>query len=344
MINPKLVRVKDIILDSSHPEYVNEDSIGVIYCCELDKYPPEQTKLLPKAKPLYNNISIFPVLEEIVYIVLGPTAEFDTIDSLTRYYLPPLNIHQTPTSNSLPVMLNEKFSFKEGEYFKNSSFVRPLRPYEGDVKIEGRFGNSIRLGSTINQEKVNHPNPWSNKGAVGNPITIIRNGQFIDTEKNSFDHIIEDINNDHSSIYLCSRQQITNFIPASTHDESYLTKIFNTREQQEPLITNTPITDNVKEDIVLSPTPSLPPEEFQDQEINNIPTNQITTQYDDSGTENQNIAEEDVIELENNYEVPDTIDMSILNERLNFEPPPAVQDNTIVAGFGGQGPNPFGGY
>ena len=320
MINPKLVRVRDIILDDSHPEYEKEDSIGTIYYCHINKYPPQQTKFLPKAKPLYNNISTFPVLDEILYVVSGPTAQYDTKKTLTKYYLSPINIHKAPTSNPLPVKLNEKFSFKEGEYFKSNSFIRPLRPYEGDIRIEGRFGQSIRFGSTVNQEKITNPNPWSNEGNIGNPITIIRNGQYNDINNNSFDHIIEDINRDNSSVYLCSNQQISNFIPASTHDESYLENIFNIRQQEEPLITNEPISPDVEEDVILSPAPDLPPEELQEDEINTIPTDQITAEYDASGTENQSIGEDDQENLSDSYIIPDTYNDNDLNTQFNYQP------------------------
>ena len=75
--------------------------------------------------------------------------------------------------------------------------------------FEGRYGQSIRFGSTISGS--HQPNNWSNEGERGNPITIIRNGQTEDPTKASFEHILEDVNEDNSSIYLCSNQQITNF-------------------------------------------------------------------------------------------------------------------------------------
>ena len=97
--------------------------------------------------------------------------------------------------------------------------------------LEGRYGQSIRFGSTINQhippeEGGSHvPNNWSNEGGIGNPITLIRNGQTLDFEKPSFEHILEDVNRDASSIYLCSNQQITNFEKAGIgykrHEASY---------------------------------------------------------------------------------------------------------------------------
>ena len=44
MISPKIVRVKDIILDKSHPLYKNEDYIGLIYYKDLAKQTLAVTK------------------------------------------------------------------------------------------------------------------------------------------------------------------------------------------------------------------------------------------------------------------------------------------------------------
>jgi hypothetical protein len=85
--------------------------------------------------------------------------------------------------------------------------------------LEGRYGNSIRFGSTISGSHV--PNNWSNEGSQGHPITIIRNGQTNDPQKAGYEHILEDINEDDTSIYLCSNQQITNFQKAGTYPKDH---------------------------------------------------------------------------------------------------------------------------
>lgn len=100
---------------------------------------------------------------------------------------------------------------KPGDTFKEKSNIRNLFPNEGDVIIEGRFGNSIRFGSTAKQSKENKnvESPWSTEGREGNPITIIRNGQSkADLDFNNWFPIYEDIQNDDSSVYLTSGQTI----------------------------------------------------------------------------------------------------------------------------------------
>jgi hypothetical protein len=94
-------------------------------------------------------------------------------------------------------------TFNENNVLNN----RPLLPYEGDIIYEGRFGNSIRLGSTVNNAKL--ANPWSFEGKNGSPIIIIKNGQSSETDASQpWVPTVENINIDESSIYLTSTQQI----------------------------------------------------------------------------------------------------------------------------------------
>ena len=92
-----------------------------------------------------------------------------------------------------------------GKTFSERIETHPLLPYEGDTIYEGRWGNSIRLGSTVKNTVI--PNMWSTTGENGDPILILRNGQTI-YNTNSWVPETENINNDLSSIYLTSTQQL----------------------------------------------------------------------------------------------------------------------------------------
>jgi len=90
-----------------------------------------------------------------------------------------------------------------------------LLPFAGDIIHEGRWGNSIRFGSTVpatsisgSSNSVNYQNNWSFVGKNGDPITILRNGQPKDTSAAGFLPLIEDIKEDLASIYMTSYQQI----------------------------------------------------------------------------------------------------------------------------------------
>lgn len=86
--------------------------------------------------------------------------------------------------------------------------ISSLQPYEGDHIWQGRFGNSIRFGSTIStipEDNYYHKAPTWSGDVNGDPIIILANGQE-NLDKKEF--VVEDINTDNSSIYLTSTQSI----------------------------------------------------------------------------------------------------------------------------------------
>ena len=80
-------------------------------------------------------------------------------------------------------------------------------PFEGDIIHEGRYGNSLRFGSTSKSQS-KYKNNWSEGGNNGDPITILRNGQPTNSTDEGWIPITENINSDLSSIYLTSNQKI----------------------------------------------------------------------------------------------------------------------------------------
>jgi len=103
-----------------------------------------------------------------------------------------------------------------GNDFKEIEDVNNLQPFEGDVILQGRSGHSIRLGATVNvsaessAEKRYQTMPSWSTGDGGDqaPIIIIRAGAS-DVQKNTENnYIIEKVNEDKSSIYVCSGQKI----------------------------------------------------------------------------------------------------------------------------------------
>jgi len=207
--NLEVVRVQDIILDDNHSRYLGENSIGTILYTPLNASTPINNDFtqLPSAKPLFYNISHYPIANELVYIVGAPNFEYNENSVVEAYYLPPISINKAPNNNSYPNVLDENGEFRLGEYFQEIETIRPLRPYEGDIMIEGRFGNSLRFGYTIDNT-IGVPNRWSNEGEIGNPITIIRNGQVDINDDENYNHVLEDIDGDNSSIYLTTSQKI----------------------------------------------------------------------------------------------------------------------------------------
>jgi len=161
------------------------------------------------AKPLFNNISKYPILEEIVMILNAPSYGLnDDPQAKTFYYLTTVGLWNSVHHNAFPdIKSYNGGDLNFGHTFTEKEDIRNLLPEEGDVIFEGRWGNSIRFSSTTKQKTIN--NPWSTTGEVGMPITIIRNNQSnIDINSDPWVPVYEDPNNDGSSIYLCAGQDI----------------------------------------------------------------------------------------------------------------------------------------
>ena len=108
-----------------------------------------------------------------------------------------------------PESNNEKdFEFEAG--FDEVKDLSGLQPFSGDVLIEGRYGQSIRLGHTPSGAGTSKDPSWS--GDPTKPITIIRNHQE-EGGWNKF--VIEDVDKDDSSIYLTSGQTVKLSTPNS---------------------------------------------------------------------------------------------------------------------------------
>lgn len=184
--------------------------------------------------PLNPNSRHIPILGEQVYVVVANSDDASASSQSTRNYymsvvglqknvnhnaLPSLtNSEGTPTpnfsqvSNGIPIQSSTDNKIDFGIGFVEDSSISQLQPFLGDVIHEGRFGQSIRFGYTPQNTKqsdnkikgvVNEPS-WTST-TPESPVTIIRNGG----QSNGYNKfVIEDINEDDSSIWLGSKQKI----------------------------------------------------------------------------------------------------------------------------------------
>ena len=222
-------RVKSIILDETHPRYEELGGWNALGIIEFETVatPTTNIQVLPTAKPLDSTFKSFPLINEIVYILALPDTSIGEFASTkTNYYINTIGIWNHPHHNAFPQNSNilppsqqkdyvqtqlgsvRRVTDQSTEIFLGRTFVErgnihPLLPFEGDKIVEGRWGNSIRLGSTVK----NAPNTWSSTGTNGDPITIIRNGQGNQTDE-GWIPTVEDVNNDDSSVYFTSTQNI----------------------------------------------------------------------------------------------------------------------------------------
>jgi hypothetical protein len=238
----RAVRVLSIVLDETHPRFKELGEWNGLGIIEYeDVINPLPSPSLPIARPLTGNFKNLPLINEVVYIIALPNTEIESISSNTiEYYINIVSLWNHPHHNAFPTLPNTLPPTQQKDYvqteagnvrrvtdqsteiflgktFKERSNIHPLLPFEGDMIYEGRWGNSIRIGSTVKDS----PNNWSTVGEDGDPILIIRNGQGIQTEE-GWVPTVEDINNDDSSIYSTSTQKIP-LKASSTNYDSYKT-------------------------------------------------------------------------------------------------------------------------
>ena len=261
-------RVTDIILNHEYPNIDNfggVNGIGTIFF-ELNN---KLSGIKATAKPFFPQVSAYPLVNELVLIFELPNSNIgESVNNKSFYYInmislwnhPHHNAYPNPqTSNILPPEQQKDYQQTEAgsirrveddsteinfnseinpsqATFEERSNIHPLLPFAGDIIYEGRWGNSIRFGSTANPNFVNPKetpllNNWSSITPNGNPITIIRNGQpekieekiynddgsekirngkpaMRDITQEGWKPITENVNNDLSSIYLTSNQLI----------------------------------------------------------------------------------------------------------------------------------------
>ena len=260
-------RVTDIILDENHPLfalYGGWNGIGTAFIGVIDKSNSDKPLVV---KPLYPNFKSFPIINELIFCFQSPTP---TLGSQTYsdqyYYINTVNLWNAPNHNASPnpsgtavptsitqdyqsveagsvrrvkdgsteINLNSPSNPSQNTFIEKTN-IHPLMPFMGDLLYEGRFGNSIRLGSTA-KSKSEYKNSWSTNGKNGDPITIIRNGQPGNSSNEGWLPITENLKNDLSSLYLTSYQRLSTFSVASENYSSYTTPPSPPSQWVEPQI------------------------------------------------------------------------------------------------------------
>jgi hypothetical protein len=168
-------------------------------------------------QPASANIKQIPLVGEIVLIY----KTFNQASTPTKrrdawYYLTTLNIQSSIHANSLPGLSNSLITQEEidaakpGKTFQYKT-VSPLQPYEGDLLLEGRFGNSIRFGNTVKTGGAyTISTPWNGTqdSDQPDPIIVLSNGR---RNLSSKQFVVENIQTDAASVYLTSTQQLSSF-------------------------------------------------------------------------------------------------------------------------------------
>ena len=354
------VRVIDIILDISHPKAIDfggYDSIGTIFYTILKNNTPlEEVKTSNIARPIFPNLKYYPLKNEVVLVLSSQDKNiYNSEGTSTSYYFPSLNIWNHPHHNALPSVKGLKNSSTEqdyqqtengivrqvtdegtdinlGNYFSELLKIKPLLPYEGDYILEGRFGNTIRLGSTNIGENIpgENINNWSSTGNTGDPITIIRNGQSEKLDNKGWIPTVEDINDDLTSIYLTSNQRLSDFRVASTNFQSYQAKlelpedldtvltdpklnIIVQTDPPPPVPSPLPLTE---EPILESPSPTIEEEEPSPFDLFIANSGNVSVTEIEDRTENQQVTPESNLSLGTSYKETDATGTIDIQEKI----------------------------
>jgi hypothetical protein len=166
------------------------------------------------ARPSNINMKQIPLVGE--FVLIYKTFNQESTNERWReawYYVSSVDIQSSINENMLPGLSDGKQQESIDNVQPGKTFVKraisPLQPFEGDFLIEGRFGNSIRFGSSVNTTAA--PAGYYNKSTTwrssdySSPIIILSNGR-----KNlpSKEFVVEDIEQDFASLYLTSTQQL----------------------------------------------------------------------------------------------------------------------------------------
>jgi hypothetical protein len=241
-------RVTDIVLDENHPKWniVGQwNGIGAIFYEFVNQSATGTATNY--ALPYDAQSKTYPLVNEIVLLFSLPNNNMgQSTNSKSYFYLKPLGIWNHPhhdaypnpttygpnqqqdykatesgavrqvTDGSTDINLNSPINPSQNTFVEKVD-IHPLMPFMGDSLLEGRYGQSLRFGSTA-KSKSTINNNWSNAGANGDPITILRNGQPTKVSPEGWIPITENIRQDLSSIYLTSYQKI----PFSIANENFV--------------------------------------------------------------------------------------------------------------------------
>ena len=199
-------------LEAGHQTYIPGDQLGKqdkLFCISVLVYESSKETLIKNVQPISANIKQIPIIGESVLIVKGYN---NTTTRTTRshqwYYFPSIGTISNTNHNYQSIPVNSSTFIEDANFLKTE--IVPKQPFRGDFLIEGRWGNSIRLGSSVktNEDEYTVASTW-NSNKDGDPIIILANtrskpptGKPIET------YSIENVESDDASLYLTSTQNI----------------------------------------------------------------------------------------------------------------------------------------
>ena len=236
--------VVDVILNEDHPEFdASGYGVGSVKFRDIGYQLYRRTEDLHWAMPLYANDESFPLKNELINV-------FSAFNKF--YYIRTVNIGYRPTTQAFydliseggpPITENDRIKeFQRssshpknvtvsntnvlGDYFLDLPNINHLRHWEGDRIIEGRSGQSIRLGSSWTSSSIYKSYPFQSLKNNQSPNILFRVGQSprqVPVPNTMFGRVVEDVNNDLVSLWLVTDQVVplqTATSTAAIHNKS----------------------------------------------------------------------------------------------------------------------------
>ena len=218
------------------------------------------------ALPLYPNFRTLPLKNEIIILITNKAIVEGNKPQTDYFYLSTINLFNAgvynPDGEKIDLVEDDNLNLGVGISETNLNKLRKLLLVPGDTSLEGRFGNTIRLGNSNRGFNT----PWIQNGdgnspQTNSPIIIIRNGQKSVDELNP---IFENINEDNSSIYLTKGQTIQINVAGPSTLETFKLK-------ENPSLSQTPQSFEMEEEDITDAdsNPALPVETKTPTEISN---------------------------------------------------------------------------
>lgn len=202
--------VAEVISDASISTYkqnIDGQKSNKLYQIRCRLISNDVTKNECDAYPADINLKRIPLVGEHVLIFRAYSDDSRyTSKKPAWYYLSNVAISTNINNNSIPGISGRDLEESPiGTTFEEQT-IPAMQPYEGDVLFQGRFGNRIRLGSTVKNSKTYDRLPTWSKGNDGDPIIILSTNKSRDVSDASFS--VEHAEQDAASLYLTSTQQI----------------------------------------------------------------------------------------------------------------------------------------
>jgi hypothetical protein len=222
--------IGEVISYANSYEY-NESNVNAQFAINVAVKIDGKRLDISQAIPASIHVKQLPIIGEMVIVLPGYSVESAyQNDKLTTqwYYISGIGAQSNVNNNINPVFSK---SFVPDNKFIDTP-VNFIQPYLGDVIIEGRWGNSIRLSHTPVSTKTQ---PIWNSVIKSDPVIVISNSKPI-SETNGFR--TEQLGNS-STLILTSTQKVPTLLFGNTQQPNSLAKYKSESTYDKPQLLGT---------------------------------------------------------------------------------------------------------